>query len=139
MEESGQSVHFLEALEGHPRRVAVIAHVTPDCRPVLLFHEGVVVLLVGTGATEPDPLLLAVGEQVVVDELATVVGVEVQEGEWQGASHLMHGASYPLLALAPHRAAARPAFGALLAVQVRQLWELMGSPSRFHVVEVGAG
>ena len=34
---------------------------------------------------------------------------------------------------------AHPAFGALLAVQVRQLWELMGSPSRFHVVEVGAG
>ena len=34
---------------------------------------------------------------------------------------------------------AHPAFGALLAVQVRQLWELMGSPSRFHIVEVGAG
>lgn len=34
---------------------------------------------------------------------------------------------------------AHPAFGALLAVQVRQLWKLMGSPSRFHVVEVGAG
>ena len=26
-----------------------------------------------------------------------------------------------------------------LAVQVRQLWELMGSPPQFHVVEVGAG
>ena len=34
---------------------------------------------------------------------------------------------------------AHPAFGALLAVQVKQLWELMGSPPRFHVVEVGAG
>ncbi|MDE2860886.1 MAG: SAM-dependent methyltransferase [Chloroflexota bacterium] len=34
---------------------------------------------------------------------------------------------------------AHPAFSALLAVQVRQLWELMGSPSPFHVVEVGAG
>ncbi len=34
---------------------------------------------------------------------------------------------------------AHPAFGALLAVQVRQLWELMGSPPRFQVVEVGAG
>ena len=34
---------------------------------------------------------------------------------------------------------AHPAFGALLAVQVRQLWEIMGSPPRFHVVEVGAG
>ena len=34
---------------------------------------------------------------------------------------------------------AHPAFGALLAVQVRQLWNIMGSPPRFHVVEVGAG
>ena len=35
--------------------------------------------------------------------------------------------------------AAHPVFGALLAVQVRQLWEVMGSPSPFHVIEVGAG
>ncbi len=34
---------------------------------------------------------------------------------------------------------AHPAFGALLAVQARQAWELMGSPPRFHVIEVGAG
>ena len=35
--------------------------------------------------------------------------------------------------------AAHPAFGALLAVQAMQVWEMMGSPPRFHVIEVGAG
>ncbi|MDP3766891.1 MAG: SAM-dependent methyltransferase, partial [Dehalococcoidia bacterium] len=30
-------------------------------------------------------------------------------------------------------------FGALVAKQIRQLWELMGRPARFDVVEQGAG
>ena len=34
---------------------------------------------------------------------------------------------------------AHPAFGALLAVQLRRMWELLGSPSPFDVVELGAG
>ncbi|MDA0988084.1 MAG: SAM-dependent methyltransferase [Chloroflexi bacterium] len=34
---------------------------------------------------------------------------------------------------------AHPAFGALLALQLEQLWELMGSPTPFYVLEVGAG
>ena len=32
-----------------------------------------------------------------------------------------------------------PAFGALIAVQLRVMWETLGRPSRFHVVEAGAG
>ena len=32
-----------------------------------------------------------------------------------------------------------PAFGALIAVQLRVMWETQGRPSRFHVVEAGAG
>ncbi|MFH1560421.1 MAG: SAM-dependent methyltransferase [Chloroflexota bacterium] len=34
---------------------------------------------------------------------------------------------------------AHPIFGALVALQLEQLWELMGSPSPFYVLEVGAG
>lgn len=34
---------------------------------------------------------------------------------------------------------AHPAFGALLAVQLRRMWGLLGRPSRFDVVELGAG
>lgn len=32
-----------------------------------------------------------------------------------------------------------PAFGALLCVQLYQMWEMMERPARFHVVELGAG
>ena len=35
--------------------------------------------------------------------------------------------------------AAHPAFGALIAVQLEQLWRAMGTPSPFYVIEVGAG
>ena len=34
---------------------------------------------------------------------------------------------------------AHPVFGALVALQLEQLWEIMGSPSPFYVLEVGAG
>lgn len=35
--------------------------------------------------------------------------------------------------------AAHPAFGALLCVQLRHMWRLIGKPPRFTVVEMGAG
>ena len=34
---------------------------------------------------------------------------------------------------------AHPAFGALIAVQLREMWQTLGRPAPFHVVEVGAG
>ena len=36
----------------------------------------------------------------------------------------------------PH---AHPAFGALIALQIEQMWRLLGRPQRFDVVEAGAG
>ena len=35
--------------------------------------------------------------------------------------------------------AAHPAFGALLAVQLKQMWEVLGAPKPFFAVELGAG
>jgi SAM-dependent MidA family methyltransferase len=35
--------------------------------------------------------------------------------------------------------AAHPAFGALIALQLQRMWEVLGRPSRFYVVEMGAG
>ena len=35
--------------------------------------------------------------------------------------------------------AAHPVFGALIALQFKRMWEVMGRPVRFHVVEMGAG
>ena len=34
---------------------------------------------------------------------------------------------------------AHPAFGALLAIQIYQMWSLMGKPDPFWIIEVGAG
>lgn len=34
---------------------------------------------------------------------------------------------------------AHPAFGALIALQIEQMWRLLGSPATFHVAEAGAG
>ena len=34
---------------------------------------------------------------------------------------------------------AHPAFGALIAIQLADMWDKLGSPSPFHVVELGAG
>ncbi len=34
---------------------------------------------------------------------------------------------------------AHPAFGTLLAIQLRCMWDALGRPPRFHVVELGAG
>ncbi len=34
---------------------------------------------------------------------------------------------------------AHPAFGALLAIHIRYMWDALGRPARFHVVELGAG
>ena len=52
---------------------------------------------------------------------------------------------YPQLALDEPTAdyytspSAHPGFGALLAVQIREMWRALGQPGRFHVVEMGAG
>ena len=32
-----------------------------------------------------------------------------------------------------------PAFGGLLAMQIFQIWDLMGRPESFHIIEAGAG
>src|SRR3954451_21249688 len=36
-------------------------------------------------------------------------------------------------------AMSHPAFGALIARQLQQMWQLLGEPRVFHVVEVGCG
>ena len=35
--------------------------------------------------------------------------------------------------------AAHPAFGALIAIQLQHMWEVLGRPNRFHAVDLGAG
>ena len=103
-----ESVQLGESLLG---LVAVIGHQSSNYRPVLLLHMGIVFLLAGSGAGEGDALLLTVGKEVVVDELAAVVRVQPQQGEGQVLADVTDGAAHPLLALAHDGAAGHPTGG----------------------------
>jgi len=61
--------------------VTKVAEYFPDVGPVLLFHPGVVILLVWPGAGEADMFFLAVAPQQVIDHGAIVVRVDLPEGE----------------------------------------------------------
>ncbi len=66
--------------------------------PVLLLDMGVVVLLVGPAPGEADLPRVAVAIEMMVDELAAVVGVDVQDLEGQNLAHLGEGLDDPNLA-----------------------------------------
>ena len=65
--DSGQQVGGLS------RGEATVSDVATDDRPILLLDEGLVVLLVGSGAGEGDLVLLTVARQGAIDEEAIVV------------------------------------------------------------------
>ena len=75
---SHQSIYAVQLLQ----RLFAVVPVVPDepshHGPVLLLDVGAVVLLVGPGAGEGDPLPLAIGVQPMVYELAAVVRVQAQ-------------------------------------------------------------
>ena len=58
------------------RVVPDVPHELSDVGPVLLFDVGVVVFLVGPAPRELDPVVLAVADEVGVDELRAIVGVD---------------------------------------------------------------
>lgn len=60
----------------------VISHQLPDHRAVLLFDETLIVLLGDPSSGEGDVLLLTIGQQQIVDELAAIVSIQSQDGEW---------------------------------------------------------
>ena len=71
--------------------VALIAHQLPHDGPVLLLNMGLVVLLVGTRTGEDQLLLLAIAEQVAIDEAGVVVGVKAQKREGQQFLQFVEG------------------------------------------------
>ena len=56
--------------------MSVIPHELPDDRVVLLFHMGIVILVIGTGTGEGDPTGTTETDEVAVHELASVVRME---------------------------------------------------------------
>jgi len=106
-----QGIEPIQLLQGPWGMVAVVADESTDHGPVFLLDVGVVVLPVGSGPGAGDALLLAVGVEVVVDELAAVVGVDTQEGEGKFLADVMDGATHSLLTLTQHAPAGHSAGG----------------------------
>ena len=85
-------------------------------------------LLVGPGASKCDLLSLAIGIEVVVDELAAVVRVQPQKREWQAPGDVMHSATHSLLAFTPYPLALYPARGRIYSAQGGEI-EALGALS----------
>ena len=72
-EEPVQLPDFVECGQFFRGVVAQVSDELADPGPVLVFHMGAVLFVVGPGAGERDLVLFAVPEEVVVDELTAVV------------------------------------------------------------------
>jgi len=93
------SIEIVHRLGGFRRLIAVPADELADVGPVLLLDMGVVVLLVRPTPGEADLPRVAVAEEMMVDELAAVVGVDIEDLEGQDLAHLREGLDDPALAL----------------------------------------
>ena len=80
-------------------------------RPVLLFDVGVVVAVARPTPGEVNLLLQAVGKQLPVDELRTVVRIQAAEGKGQTALDGAQGGQHPFLGLAQDGLLLTPAGG----------------------------
>ena len=79
---ASEVVHTLQCGQGW-RLQALVAHQTPNDRPVLLFDEAAVIFAIGTSAREGDVLIGAVVQERGVQEFTATVGVQTQKLEWQ--------------------------------------------------------
>jgi hypothetical protein len=63
-----------------------------DMGPVFLFDMGVIVFVVGTASGELDGLfsLGKMSEEVVIEELGSVVTIEAKQGERQGCFDILN-------------------------------------------------
>jgi hypothetical protein len=73
------AVQLVEGRDGARIVDSLPSHQAADMGPVLLLDVGVVVLLVGPAPGELDLVLLAEADDVVVDELAPIVGVQTPQ------------------------------------------------------------
>ena len=62
-------IELLQSSVGLPGAIAVVANRISDRGPVPLFNKGLVVLAIRAAASEADPLILAVANDELVDEL----------------------------------------------------------------------
>ena len=129
-----QGIEAIQLLQGLRGMVAVVADEPPYHGPVFLLDVGVVVLPVGSGPGEGDALLLAVGVEVVVDELAAVVGIDTQQGKGEVLTDVVDGATHSLLTLAHHAPAGYPAGGDVHGAEGIEVLAFGGFPAVGHQV-----
>jgi len=90
------AVEGVDGFQGLRGIVAVPAQELAHMGPVLLLDVGIVVLLIGAAAGELDGGgLLAVLDQMVVEELAAVIGVQGAQGERQNVANFLKSVENP--------------------------------------------
>ncbi len=119
------AVQIVDRGDGLGRIIAVPAQELADVSPVFLLDVGVVVLLVRPAAGELDGVDLAIVPQVMIDELAAIIGVHAAQGEGQRTPELLKGGTHEALALAEDGVGLDPA-GVDIG-EVEGLGELAGS------------
>src|SRR5215213_2257207 len=107
--EAERLVDGLECGEGLAGLVAVVAEEPADDRPVLLLDMSLVVLPIRAAPGEGQLLPPAPAQQVVIQELAAVVGVDAEQREGQPIPELLQGVDDGSLTLPPDRLALGPA------------------------------
>jgi len=93
------------------RVVAVVADEFTDAGPVLLLHVRGVLLVARPGPGEGDLVFLAVPVELVVDELAAVIGIDADNREGEHRGGVLDRFEDPLLGLVAHGPVHRPARG----------------------------
>ena len=89
---SEQLVGLVESPHGFFQRGTIepiVAQLLSDVGGIFLLDVGIVVLLAGAGASKLDRLgrLADPTQQMVIDELVAIVGVNASEREWHALSH----------------------------------------------------
>ena len=109
-----EAVQFPDLVElGQFRRGVVpqVANQFTDPGPILLLHVSAVILVARPGPGEGDLVFLAVPVELVVDELAAVIGIDADDGEGEHRSGVLDRFEDPLLGLVAHGPVHRPARG----------------------------
>jgi hypothetical protein len=96
-------IDAIQRLQGCSRTIPVVAYQPSHYRPVLLLHMTTIVFLVRAGPGEVDSFSLAVGIEMMVDELTAVVRVHPQKREREILPYFVKSTANPLLPLSPYR------------------------------------
>ena len=72
----------------------VMPHELPDDRVILLFHMGIVILVIRTGPAEGDPPGMAEADEMSIHELTPIVRMERGHMSWVPAQTGLKGSNH---------------------------------------------